>query len=95
MASGARNKLGALMFKPKVFWDEMYCIEEKTCDFSAAPSDSAPRTLCPPRYGPGVTLRNKVHSCEVSRAPNVEPLLRIERSQLRHFGHISNPDVTN
>jgi len=64
----------------------MYCIEEKTCDIVGTfrcPSDSAPLTLYRPRYGPGVTLRNKVRSCEISRALNVEPLLRIERSQLR------------
>jgi len=31
----------------------------------------------------GVTLCNKVRSCEISRALNVEPLLRNDRSQLR------------
>jgi len=37
----------------------------------------------------GVTLRDKLRSCEVRRAMNVEPLLRIERSQLHWFGHVS------
>jgi len=32
MALGAKNKLGAPMFEPKVFWEEMYCIQQKTCD---------------------------------------------------------------
>jgi len=31
----------------------------------------------------GVTLRDKVRSCEIRRALNVELLLRIERSQRR------------
>jgi len=35
------------------------------------------------RYIPGVTLRDKVHSVEIRRALNVEPLLLIERTQLR------------
>jgi len=38
----------------------------------------------------GVTLRDKVRSFEIRRAVNVEPLfLRIERSQLRCFSHVS------
>jgi len=41
------------------------------------------RELCPPRYAPGGTLRDKVRSCGIHRALNVEPLLRIERTQLR------------
>ena len=52
------------------------------CDFSAPPSDSAPGVLCPSRSAPGVTLRDKVCSCEIRRALKVEPLL-IERTQLR------------
>ena len=55
-------------------------------NFSAPPSESAPGVLCPPcppRYTPGVTLRDKVRSCEICRALNVEPLVRIEISQLR------------
>ena len=36
-----------------------------------------------------VTLRDKVRSCEISRALNVEALLRIERSQLCCFGHVT------
>ena len=38
----------------------------------------------------GVTLFNKVRSCEIRKSLNIEPLLlRIERSQLRWFGHVS------
>ena len=38
----------------------------------------------------GVTLFNKVRSSEIRKSPNIEPLLlRIERSQLRWFGHVS------
>jgi len=44
------------------------------CDFSAASSDSAPGALCPPRYAPGVTLRDKVRSCEIRTSLNVELL---------------------
>ena len=38
----------------------------------------------------GVTLFNKVRSFEIRKSLNIEPLLlRIERSQLRWFGHAS------
>ena len=38
----------------------------------------------------GVTLFNKVRSSEIQKSPNIEPLLlRIEKSQLRWFGHVS------
>ena len=38
----------------------------------------------------GVALLNKVRSSEIRKSPNIEPLLlRIERSQLRWFGHVS------
>ena len=38
----------------------------------------------------GVTLFNKEHSSEIQKSLNIEPLLlRIERSQLRWFGHVS------
>ena len=38
----------------------------------------------------GVTLFNKVRSSEDTKSLNIEPLLlRIERSQLRWFGHVS------
>jgi len=53
------------------------------CDFSAAPSDSASGSLCLPRCAPGVALRDKVRNCKIRRALNVEPLLLIERTQLR------------
>ena len=45
------------------------------------PGQCAP--LAPPRYTSGLTLHNKVRSCEIRRVLNVEPLLPIERSQLR------------
>jgi len=32
MAPGARNKFSALMFETKVYWEEMYCTEENTCN---------------------------------------------------------------
>ena len=38
----------------------------------------------------GVTLFNKGRSSEIRKSLNIEPLLlRIERSQLRWFGHVS------
>ena len=38
----------------------------------------------------GVTMFNKVRSSEIRKSLNIEPLLlRIERSQLRWFGHVS------
>ena len=44
------------------------------------------RGIEPPRYAPGVTLRDKVRSCEIRRALNVEPLSLIERTQLKIVG---------
>jgi len=49
------------------------------------------------KHGPGkqlidfyrVTLRNKVHSCKIRKALDVETLQYIEISQLRWFGHVS------
>ena len=38
----------------------------------------------------GVTLRDDVRSCEICKALKVEPLLRIERSQLRLFGYVTS-----
>ena len=56
MASGERNKFGAPMFEPKVFREQMYCIENRTCDmvvfFFDYPSDLAPGTLCAPSVRP-------------------------------------------
>jgi len=43
---------------------------------------------CPPSLHPGVTLREKMRSCEIRRALNIGPLLQIERSQLRWYGHM-------
>ena len=38
----------------------------------------------------GVTLLNKVRSSEIQKSLNIKPLfLRIERSQLKWFGHVS------
>ena len=38
----------------------------------------------------GVTVFNKVRSSEIQKSLNIEPLLlRIKRSQLRWFGHLS------
>jgi len=39
-----------------------------------------------PRYTPGVTLRDKVRSCEIRRALNVETLLLTEKTQLKLVG---------
>jgi len=41
------------------------------------------------RVHAGVTLRDKVRSCEIRRALNVEPLLRVEGAQIYWFGHLS------
>ena len=42
------------------------------------------------RRSEGVTLFNKVSSSEIRKSLKIEPLLlRIERSQLRFFGHVS------
>ena len=41
------------------------------------------------RRGHVVTLGEKVRGCEIHKTLNIEPLLRIERSQLRWFGHVS------
>jgi len=40
----------------------------------------------------GVTLRDRVRNCEIRKALNVDPLLRIERSQLPWFGHCLQND---
>jgi len=37
----------------------------------------------------GVTLGDKVRSCEIYKDLNVEPFPRIERSQVRWFGHVT------
>jgi len=45
MAPGERSKFGAPMFESEVFWKQMHCTEESTCDilwdFSVPRSDSA------------------------------------------------------
>jgi len=37
----------------------------------------------------GVTLLDKVHSCEIRKSWYVEQLLRMETYQLRWFGHVT------
>ena len=56
----------------------MCCIEKKIETFLGlfgAPWWFGTQGIVPPRYAPGVTLRNKVHSCEIRRALKVEPVL--------------------
>jgi len=72
----------------------------RTCFLPRAPSNLVTplvRGQCP-HHAPtlwrpwkiyGVTLRNKMRSCEIRKALNVELLFRIERSQLRRLGHLS------
>jgi len=47
------------------------------------------------RRNHGVTLCDKVRSCEIRKALNVEPLLRIRGSQLRWFCHVSRMSQEN
>ena len=84
MWPGARNKLGEVLYWREYLW---YC-----WDFTATSSDSSTGALCPPcglRYAPGVTLCDKLRSCEIGRALNLEPLLRIEGPQLHFFVDLS------
>jgi len=50
MAPGARSKFGAPIFEPEVFWKQMYCIKESTCNivgtFRRPLSLSAPSQSC-------------------------------------------------
>jgi len=76
----------------------MYWIEEKIYDivatFRPPPNDWASDAVRPPFYAPGVTLRDKVRSCKIRRALNVEPLLLIERTQRKVVGPcIGLPDA--
>jgi len=57
MAPGTRNKFGAPMFEPKVFWEQMRCIEGSTRDIVGTfqrplvirrPGHCAPPPLYPP-----------------------------------------------
>ena len=89
MAPGAQKKFGAPMFESKVFWELMYFIEEKTWDVVGTFRHPRHCDPLPRRYATGVTLRDKMRSCEIPRALNVEPLLRIDRSQLRWFSYVS------
>jgi len=47
MAPGARNRFGVPVFEPDVFWKEMHCIEESTCDVV----DTLQRTCSDPAPG--------------------------------------------
>ena len=68
MSPGARSKFGALVFEPKVFRKQMFCIEESTGDmvgtFRRPRSDSAPGNcvLLPPRCAPDHTLILEINS---------------------------------
>ena len=71
-----RTRFGASLFQMKIFWSKCTAFEKKIAPFCRhlrARSDSAPGIVVP-RYAPGVTLRDKVHSCEIRRALNVELL---------------------
>ena len=55
---------------------------------TAIPSTNGKDGILPRVHG--VTLHDKVRRCEIHKTLDVEPLhLRIERSQLRWFGHVS------
>jgi len=85
---GARNKFCASMFEPEVFRKQIYCIEENTCDLVGTfrrPGIFAPLVMSPA----GAALCDKLRSCEIRRALNVELLLRTERSKPRYFCHVS------
>jgi len=51
-----------------------------------APQWFGARALSPPRYAPAVTLRDNVRSCEYRRGVNAEPLLLIQKTQLKLVG---------
>ena len=36
MAPGARNKFGAPMLETEIFWKQMYCNEESTCEIAGS-----------------------------------------------------------
>jgi len=55
-------------------------LKEKLCCSFSAPGASSP---C--RCAPGVTLRDKVRSCEIRKTLNIEPLL-IARTQRELVG---------
>ena len=63
---------------------EMYHSEEITCNIFG----TLRRPPCPPLYGPGVALCDKVRSCEICRALNLEPLVQIVTSHSQ-LGYIS------
>ena len=41
MAQGARSKFGVPMFEPKVIREQVYCVEESTCDIVVILAPSA------------------------------------------------------
>jgi len=53
------------MFETVAFREQIYCIEESTCDivgiFQRPHSDSAHGELCPPRYAPVLTLKHSTY----------------------------------
>jgi len=59
-------------------------------DFSAPPEIRRPGIFAPLVMSPaGAALCDKLRSCEICRALNVELLLRTERSKPRYFCHVS------
>ena len=59
-------------------------------DFSAPPEIRRPGIFAPLVMSPaGAALCDKLRSCEIRRALNVELLLRTERSKPRYFCHVS------
>jgi len=56
MAPGAKSKFGTPMFEPEVFWKQMHCIEENTCDtfrtFWWPHGHLSPREFCSPSLCP-------------------------------------------
>ena len=84
-------------FEPKAFGSKYTVLKKKLATLFGLFGDPQSPVIrrsglvppIPPRYTPDVTLCDKVRSCEIRRALNVEPLLRIGRSQLCRFGHVS------
>ena len=83
----ARNKFGAFIFEPGVRYLGINIrIEDQTCDIVATfrrPSVIRRPGIVSLALRPWCDTRDKVRSCEIRRVLNVEPLLLIERTQLR------------
>jgi len=74
---GQETSLAPSCLHLRYFGSKRIALKRKLATFLrlfGAPSDSAPEALCFPRYAPAVTLRDKVRSCEICIALNVEPL---------------------